>query len=96
MISRAVKILKKRQLRRIPNGEQNVEREIKLMRKLCHPNVIKLIDVIFNDEKQKLYIFLEYCVGALQDLLEISPEKKFPVWQAHRYKKSNAISTYHS
>jgi len=79
-----VKILKKRKLRRIPNGEANVAREIKLLRKLNHPNVIKLIEVISNDEKGKLYLILEYCLGGLQYLLDLAPEKKFPLWQAHR------------
>jgi serine/threonine-protein kinase 11 len=55
---RAVKILKKRKLRRIPNGEANVECEIRLLKRLSHPNVIKLIDVMFNDEKQKVYIYI--------------------------------------
>jgi len=82
---RAVKILKKRKLRRIPNGEANVDREIKLLKRLCHPNVIKLIDVMYNDEKQKMYIVLEYCLAAIQDLLVLATENKFPVWQAHKY-----------
>lgn len=63
---RAVKILKKRKLRRIPNGEQNVQREIQLLRILRHRNVIELVDVIYNDEKQKMYLVMEFCVGVLQ------------------------------
>ncbi|XP_050669029.1 serine/threonine-protein kinase STK11 isoform X2 [Leptidea sinapis] len=82
---RAVKILKKRKLRRIPNGEQNVEREIQLLRILRHKNVIELVDVMFNDEKQKMYLVMEFCVGVLQDMLESSPGKKFPQCQAHDY-----------
>ncbi|KAG6446381.1 hypothetical protein O3G_MSEX004455 [Manduca sexta] len=82
---RAVKILKKRKLRRIPNGEQNVQREIQLLRILRHKNVIELVDVIFNDEKQKMYLVMEFCVGVLQDMLESSPGKKFPQRQAHDY-----------
>ena len=78
-----MKILKRRKLRRIPNGEINVKREIALLKRLSHPNVIKLIEVIHNEEKQKMYLILDYCLGSLQDLLEVSPSKKFPVWQAH-------------
>ncbi|ODM91746.1 Serine/threonine-protein kinase STK11 [Orchesella cincta] len=85
LVRRAVKIIKKRKLRRIPNGEQNVEREIKLLKRLNHPNVIKLIEVMFIEEKQKMYLVLEYCIGGLQDVLETSPNKKFPIWQAHGY-----------
>ncbi|PSN51071.1 Serine/threonine-protein kinase STK11 [Blattella germanica] len=82
---RAVKILKKRKLRRIPNGEQNVQREIQLLKILKHKNVIGLVDVLYNEEKQKMYMVLEYCVGGLQDMLESTPKKKFPLWQAHGY-----------
>lgn len=56
----------KRKLRRIPNGEQNVRREIQLLRKLKHRNVIELLDVLYNEEKQKMYLIMEYCVGGLQ------------------------------
>ncbi|KAG7299736.1 Serine/threonine-protein kinase stk11 [Plutella xylostella] len=82
---RAVKILKKRKLRRIANGEQNVQREIQLLRILRHKNVIELVDVLYNDEKQKMYLVMEFCVGVLQDMLESSPGKKFPQHQAHQY-----------
>lgn len=63
---RAVKILTRRKLRRIPNGEQNVQREIKLLKQLKHKNVVALLDVLYNDEKQKMYLIMEYCVGGLQ------------------------------
>lgn len=82
---RAVKILKKRKLRRIPNGEQNVQREIQLLRALKHKNVIDLVDVLCDDEKQKMYLIMEFCVGGLQDMLESTPQKKFPLSQAHGY-----------
>ncbi|KAJ1086346.1 hypothetical protein NDU88_006466 [Pleurodeles waltl] len=55
---RAVKILKKKKLRRIPNGEANVKKEIQLLRRLRHRNVIQLVDVLFNEEKQKIYPLL--------------------------------------
>ncbi|XP_074031575.1 lkb1/serine/threonine kinase 11 isoform X1 [Leptinotarsa decemlineata] len=82
---RAVKILKQRKLRRIPNGEQNVQREIKLLRKLKHKNVVNLVDELYNHEKQKMYLIMEFCVGSLQGMLESSPDKKFPHCQAHGY-----------
>ncbi|KAL3869434.1 hypothetical protein ACJMK2_042115 [Sinanodonta woodiana] len=85
LVRRAVKILKKRKLRKIPNGEQNVQREIQLLKRLKHQNIIQLIDVLQNEEKQKMYIVMEYCVSELQEMLESVPEKKFPLWQAHMY-----------
>ncbi|KAH9488302.1 Serine/threonine-protein kinase stk11 [Bulinus truncatus] len=82
---RAVKILKRRKLRKIPNGEQNVQREIQLLKRLHHKNVIQLNDVMYNEEKQKMYIVMEYCACELQEMLESVPSKKFPIWQAHGY-----------
>lgn len=54
-----------------------------MLKRLKHKNVISLIDVLYNEEKQKMYMILEYCVGVLQDMLESTPQKKFPIWQAH-------------
>jgi len=82
---RAVKILKKRRLRKIPNGEENVKREIQMLKRLRHVNVIELFDVMHNEEKQKMYMIMEYCASELQKMLESSAEKKFPIWQAHGY-----------
>jgi len=59
--------------------------EIQLLKTLRHLNVIELVDVIVNEEKEKMYLLLEYCVGGLQDMLEHSPGSKFPCWQAHKY-----------
>lgn len=82
---RAVKILKKKKLRKIPSGIKNVKREISLLKQLNHRNIIKLIDVLYNEEKQKMYMIMEFCVAELQEMLENTPDKKFPVWQAHGY-----------
>ncbi|XP_051893621.1 serine/threonine-protein kinase STK11 isoform X2 [Pristis pectinata] len=82
---RAVKILKKKKLRRIPNGEANVKKEIQLLRRLRHKNVIQLVDVLYNDEKQKMYMVMEYCVCGMQEMLDSVSDKKFPVFQAHGY-----------
>jgi len=82
---RAVKILKKKKLRKIPNGELNLQREIQMLKTLKHKNVIELVDVLYNHEKEKMYLIMEYCVGGLQDMLESAPTKKFPLWQAHGY-----------
>lgn len=85
LFRRAVKILKRKKLRKIPNGEQNVQREIQLLKRLQHRNVIQLIEVLYNEEKQKMYMVMEYCVSELQEMLESVPEKRFPIWQAHGY-----------
>lgn len=82
---RAIKIMKKQRLKKIPNGEENVKRETRLMCKLDHKNVVKLIDIIYNNEKEKLYIIMEYCVTVLQELFDRAPENKLPISQAHYY-----------
>ncbi|KAJ7993068.1 hypothetical protein DPEC_G00268600 [Dallia pectoralis] len=82
---RAVKILKKKKLRRIPNGEQNVKKEIQLLRRLRHKNIIQLVEVLYVEEKQKMYMVMEYCVCGMQEMLDSVDEKRFPVFQAHRY-----------
>lgn len=33
------------------------------------------------------YMIMEFCVAELQEMLENTPDKKFPVWQAHGYVK---------
>ncbi|KAH7936486.1 hypothetical protein HPB49_000063 [Dermacentor silvarum] len=80
---RAVKILKRRKLRKIPNGEQNVQREIQLLRQLSHRNVIRLVEVLHSEQKQKMYMVMEYCVAVLQELLDSAKEHRLPLWQAH-------------
>ncbi|XP_042216092.1 serine/threonine-protein kinase stk11-like [Homarus americanus] len=82
---RAVKIMKRKTLRRIPNGDQNVQREIRLLRRLKHRNVISLFHVYHNDEKGKIYMVMEFCVTGLQEMLDRAKDKKFPIWQAHMY-----------
>lgn len=82
---RAVKIMKRKKLRKIPHGEENVQKEIKLLAKLKHKNVMQLVEVFYNDEKGKIYLVLEYCCVVLKDMLDDSDMKRFPVWQAHFY-----------
>ena len=60
-------------------------REIQLQKGLDNVHVIKLLEVLYNDEKQKMYIIMEHCVGGLQGLLESTASKKLPIWQAHNY-----------
>lgn len=47
--------------------------------------MIDLVDVLYNEEKQKMYLVMEFCVGSLQGMLDSTPLKKFPIFQAHNY-----------
>lgn len=39
---------------------QNVEQEIDILRKLDHPNIIKLYEIITDNENEKVYLVEEY------------------------------------
>ncbi|KAJ3103889.1 Serine/threonine-protein kinase stk11 [Phlyctochytrium bullatum] len=55
----AVKIINKKRLRKMQNGIENVLREIKLLRRMKHPNIITLIDVYckVEDDEGNVGIF---------------------------------------
>ncbi|CAF1330723.1 unnamed protein product [Rotaria magnacalcarata] len=87
---RAVKIMQRHRLRKTPHGEKMAATEIRILKKLNHPNIVKLYDFIRNDEKQKLYLFIDLCVVSLQEMLDSDERKKlklhaFPTWQSHGY-----------
>ncbi len=82
---RAVKIMKRKKLKKVPHGEENVRGEITLMQRLRHHNVMRLVEVLHNDEKGKIYLVLEYCCAVLKDMLDDSHGGRFPAWQAHFY-----------
>ncbi|XP_054156276.1 serine/threonine-protein kinase STK11-like [Oppia nitens] len=72
------------------NIDDCIDTEIDLCGKLCHKNVIKFFDVFKRN--RKLYIFMEYCVGPLSDLLPSVDDssnmpkfKPLPKWQSHQY-----------
>ena len=69
----------------VPNFPRPIFREIRILSKLKHKNVIRLVEVFEDEEKQKMYVVLEYCVGGLQELLERCSLHKFPLQQAHRW-----------
>lgn len=72
---------KDKRLRKIPNGQKNVEHEIHILKRIRHPNVIQLLDVFRVEEKQKLYLVMDFCSCSLQQLLDNSDEKRLPEFQ---------------
>lgn len=46
---------------------------------------MQLIDVLYNEEKQKMYLVMEYCVCVLQEMLASSLTSRLPLYQAHKY-----------
>ena len=54
------------------------------MKKLNHPNVVSLIEVLDDPNKDKLYIIMEYMKnGPLS--LKISKTKSLPLLQVQKY-----------
>ncbi|KAI3631570.1 hypothetical protein MIR68_010453 [Amoeboaphelidium protococcarum] len=83
----AIKIMKQARLKKIPNGELNVRREINVLKRLRHKNVVELMDVIVKKEKQKIYVVFEYCATTLSEIIGRSSEGKLPLSQSQRYFK---------
>lgn len=82
----AVKILSRKHLRRATGGEASVEREISILKSLQHKNIIQLLSCFSDEEKQRIYIVLEYANGgSLSSFLERAPEKRLGLYQARKF-----------
>ena len=61
--------------------EMNLLKEIAIMKKLNHPNLINLIEVIQEKEKQEIYIIMELSTGgSLSDAMERGKFSKEDIW----------------
>ncbi|KAM5432339.1 putative non-specific serine/threonine protein kinase [Microsporum ferrugineum] len=60
----AIKIVqrysKRRRLGKLGNPEDKVKKEVAILKKARHPNVVSLLEVIDDPNQQKVYIVLEY------------------------------------
>ncbi len=52
----AIKIMKRRKLKRLPGGENSVTKEVEMLSKLRHVNIVELIDYFTVDENEKMYL----------------------------------------
>ncbi|XP_049829124.1 serine/threonine-protein kinase stk11-like [Schistocerca gregaria] len=82
---RAVKIVRRSCLRRIPFGEQSVRRETCLLGALRHPHVLRLHEVLAQLHPDKAFLVLDYCPLSLQALLDAAPANRLAAWQARAY-----------
>ena len=62
------KLLKKKKFQRDENGKmvvttplEGILREISILKKVNHPNLVKLFEIMHKQDKSKLYLVLEYC-----------------------------------
>ncbi|KAI1290114.1 Serine/threonine-protein kinase STK11 [Halotydeus destructor] len=94
---RAIKIFALRTVLRLP-GElaqdeiRKINKEIHLLKRLNHANVIKIVDVYSDehDETKKdyekfIWMVMEYCAACVGELLEAAPDGRLPLWQCHLY-----------
>eukprot|EP01119_Soliformovum_irregulare_P013084 TRINITY_DN3455_c0_g1_i4.p1 TRINITY_DN3455_c0_g1~~TRINITY_DN3455_c0_g1_i4.p1 ORF type:complete len:280 (-),score=34.62 TRINITY_DN3455_c0_g1_i4:777-1616(-) len=78
--------MKRRNLHKIPGGEESVKREVEIMKRIHHRNCVVLVDFFASEEKEKLYIVSEYVGGgSVHDLCEKAPHKQLPIAQARYY-----------
>lgn len=67
----AIKIMRKKLVRKLPGGLEGVEREIEIMRGLDHDLIVGYVEHFSNEENGKLYIVSEYVgAGTLQDFIQ--------------------------
>lgn len=52
-----------------------------MLKRVHHKNVVEMFEVFRVEEKQKLYIVMEYCVCSLQQLLDNCAEKRLSEFQ---------------
>jgi len=82
----AVKIYQKEVLKRrrigLSSALQDVIREIAIMKKLDHENIVKLYEVIDDDEHERIYMVMEYVDGGSLADHEGEP---YPMDEARKY-----------
>jgi serine/threonine-protein kinase 11 len=59
---------------------------MEVLQGIHHKNVVELIEMFRLEEKQKLYIVMEYCVCSLQQMMDNCPERVLPEFQVNTIK----------
>ncbi|EKX50264.1 hypothetical protein GUITHDRAFT_104079 [Guillardia theta CCMP2712] len=80
----AMKVFDKEKLRNkwigATNMLEDVEKEIKILKLMDHPNCIKLYEVLDNPENEKLFLRLEYCEGGQSMLFDAPLISRMNTW----------------
>jgi serine/threonine-protein kinase 11 len=75
----AVKRIRIRELAKSSNGLAQLEREIRLMRLLDHPNILRLVEVLYAPSVAEAFLVLEYADGgSLGDIVENGVRLSYP------------------
>ena len=96
----AIKIVerysKRRRLGKLGNAEDKVKKEVAILKKARHPNVVALLEVIDDPSRKKVYIVLEW-VERGEITWRVKAPKEIAIVEARRYereKRSNSDSTW--
>ena len=78
----AVKVVRRKQLRKVAEGELMIKREVGIHARMKHKNVTELIEVLNDEQKGKLYIVMEYMGGgSLQSVMDRAKGRPMPLKQ---------------
>jgi len=79
----ALKVAKRKNLQKIPNGEESIMKEIDILNCINHRNIVKLLDFFASEDNRTLYMVLEHVEGGtLRELANKSPKHRLPLSQA--------------
>ena len=78
----AMKIITKKKLTSSPmkNSNQTILNELEVMKKLNHPNIVKLHEVINDPDTDKIYFVMDYLPGRTiqQEVEDLKEDEKLP------------------
>jgi serine/threonine protein kinase len=96
----AIKIVerysKRRRLGKLGNAEDKVKKEVAILKKARHPNVVALLEVIDDPSRKKVYIVLEW-VERGEITWRVKAPKEIAIVEARRYereKRANSDSAW--
>jgi serine/threonine protein kinase len=84
-----MKIMNKARLRKLLLGKNKsayklIENEIAIMKKMCHPNIVQLFEIIDDPNSNKLYLVMQYVAGGTI-LDKIKEYGKIPIDLSWKY-----------
>lgn len=86
----AIKIVerysKRRRLGKLGNAEDKVKKEVAILKKARHPNVVALLEVIDDPSRKKVYIVLEW-VERGEIAWRVKAPKEVAIVEARRYER---------
>jgi serine/threonine protein kinase len=86
----AIKIVerysKRRRLGKLGNAEDKVKKEVAILKKARHPNIVALLEVIDDPSRKKVYIVLEW-VERGEITWRVKAPKEIAIVEARRYER---------